>query len=91
MGQNMSIQNSEIGDYVYPRVINWGDIMEDIATNGMTYSDVSKCLGIAGATIQGWRTGSEPRHSSGGALLLVHARICGRELTKLRVAEAGFK
>ena len=84
----MSILISEIDDYVYPRFINWIQVTKDIAEHGLTYNGISQCMGVGYSTLQRWRTGSEPCHSSGSALLLIHAKYCGGELTKQRVAEA---
>ena len=89
MGQALSIHIKEQQiEYVYPRVLDWSNIMADIADNGCSYSDVSKILGVGWPTVQRWRTGSEPGHSKGTALLLIHARYCGQDLTKQRVSEA---
>jgi len=77
-------------EYVYPRVLNWSQIMHDIADNGCSYSEVSKILGVGWSTVQRWRTGSEPGHSIGTALLMIHAKYAGQDLTKQRVSEAEF-
>jgi len=84
----MSVRINEIDDYVYPREIDWAQITLDISQHGMTYSGISKCLGVGWSTVQRWRKGAEPRTSFGNALLLVHARTCGGELTRQRVGEA---
>jgi len=85
----MSIHKiAQIDDYVYPRIINWVQITRDIAEHGLNYNGICTCLGATWSTVQRWRTGSEPSHSKGSALLLIHAKYCGAELTKQRVSEA---
>ena len=85
------MSTSEIDDYVYPRVINWAQITKDIADHGMPYSSISRCMGVGWSTLQKWRKGSEPSVSFGTALLLIHARQCGGELTEQRVSEAEIR
>jgi hypothetical protein len=83
---SIQLQDTPI-EYVYPRVLNWAQIMRDIADNGLTYSSVSKTLGVGWSTVSRWRTGSEPQHSIGCAILLLHAKYCGQDLTRQRVSE----
>jgi hypothetical protein len=84
----MSIHYSErVEEYIYPRILDWAQIMRDIADH-ISYTQVANILGVGWSTVQRWRTGSEPRHSMGSALLMVHAKYCGSDLTRQRVAEA---
>ena len=75
-------------EYVYPRVIDWSQVMRDIADSGVNYNRVARILGVGWSTVQRWRTGSEPGHAIGSSILVIHARYCGAELTKQRVLEA---
>ena len=75
-------------EYVYPRRVNWVQVIEDIYNAGINYNQISKQLGVGWSTVQGWRNGNEPRHSTGSSLLLIHTRACGSALTKQRVLEA---
>ena len=84
-------KHQDVEDYIYPRVINWIRVIDDIREHGGTYSTICKILGLSWSTLQGWRTGCEPRHSTGSSLLLIHAKYCGTELTKQRVLEAELK
>ena len=75
-------------EYVYPRTINWVTIIEDIKDSGISYSSISRIMGVSWSTLQWWRTGTELKHSAGSGLLLVHTKHCGAELTKQRILEA---
>lgn len=81
----MSIQ---VDDYVFPREINWIQIIEDIKAEYGTYSCIAKALGVEWSTVQGWRQGCEPRFTNGSGLLMIHAKICGGKRTQQRIAEA---
>lgn len=76
-------------EYIYPRVINWAQVVEDIKDNGLNYFGITRVLGVSWGCVQGWRTkGTEPRHSVGSSLLLIHAKVCGNTLTQQRINEA---
>ncbi len=85
----MSIHARQLDyDYVYPRKIDFVQIIEDIKDYAGTYSVISEVLGTGWSTLQRWRKGAEPGFTSGTGLLMVHAQICGPELTQQRVEEA---
>jgi hypothetical protein len=89
MGIEMSTQLSmDQGDYIYPREINWVQVIEDIRNATGSYSIICKKMGTGWSTLQRWRTGSEPRFADGSGLLLIHAQHCGQAQTKQRVMEA---
>lgn len=73
-------------EYIYPRMLDWAQIMRDLYEH-ITYNEVAKILGVNWGNVQRWRTGSEPGYSKGSAILLLHARCCGGELTKQRILE----
>lgn len=75
-------------EYLYERSIDWPQVIEDIRGNGLKYSDIGKILGVEWSTLQGWRSGCEPRYRSGANILLLHASQCGLELMKQRAMEA---
>ena len=75
-------------EYIYPRVIDWNQVVEDIHAAGLNYFGITRVLGVSWGCLQGWRRGHEPRHSTGSSLLLIHAKLCGPDLTQQRVNEA---
>ncbi len=83
----MSIHSQQVED-VFPRIMDWPKVIEDIKATGLTYSAIANTIGAGWSTFQRYREGGEPRHSVGSSILLVHSRHCGIELTKPRVAEA---
>jgi len=76
------------GDYIYPREIDFVQVIEDIKQAAGSYSVVCRTLGIEWSTLQRWRKGSQPRFREGSGLLLMHAQQCGTEQTQQRVLEA---
>lgn len=77
-------------DYIYPRTVDWVRVLEDLPEHGMTYSAACRQLGVAWSTLTKWRHGSEPGWSKGSAVLQLHAKVCGAELTKQRIQEASI-
>lgn len=75
-------------DYVYPAVINWRDVLNDLRDAGYSGYRIAALLGKEWSTVQGWNEGKEPRHSSGVALLTLHTRYCGAQATQKRQSEA---
>ena len=75
-------------DYIDPRVINWSRVIQDVTECGTTYWDMCQTLDIPWSTFNRYRHGTEPKHSIGSAILLMHSRICGGRLTQQRIIEA---
>ena len=74
--------------FLYPRIIDWTSIVSDMYTKGVSYWDMCLALDIPWSTFSNYRKGSEPKHSTGSAILLMHSKVCGIDLTKQRIAEA---
>ena len=78
-------------EYVYPRRVNWVQVIEDIREAGLNYSQMCKLGGFNWSTFQRWREGAELKHSDGSCMLQLHTKYCGTALTKQRVLEAEQK
>ncbi len=74
--------------YIYPRRVDFQQLIEDIVGTGMSYFGIARAMGVSWSTLQKWRKGSEPRHSTGSALLGLHRQICGTEINQQRITEA---
>lgn len=77
-----------VAEYVYPLVMPWGAIVDDLYRRGYTDYRIGQILGVDAATVGAWHKGSEPRHSFGEALIELHTKVCGEALTKERLKEA---
>lgn len=76
-------------DYVYPTVLPWADIFSDLTGAGCSPYRVSTLIGESWSTVQRWVPGDiEPRDSRSRAILELHSRYCGVELTLQRLMEA---
>lgn len=71
-----------------PLEIKWNVLINDIRRKGFTYQQQYDILGKPQSTFSQWISGSDPRFSSGCALLILHQKVCGEELTRKRIAEA---
>jgi hypothetical protein len=75
---------------IYPKRLDWRRILEDMRERGTSIYQAAKILGKPETTVQSWyrlKYPSEPSYSHGAAVLLLHARICGEDLTKRRCNE----
>jgi len=79
----------KLSELVYPRKIPWGSIFSDLYHIGVTPAQMSELLGVGCSTLQKWRNGTEPKHSVGVSILIIHTRYCGEDVTNQRVTEAG--
>lgn len=73
---------------VYPVVLPWPRIFEDMKERGLAYTKQAASVGAPWSTFQRWLDGEvEPRHSCATAFLELHTKVCGAELTRLRLKE----
>ena len=72
---------------VYPVVLDWIQILEDLNQKGITTYHLSQELGYTFSTVQRWASGSEPRESAGRAILEYHRQLCGEHLTNQRIKQ----
>ncbi len=75
-----------MGD-INPKRLDWRRIISDLKSRGVSIYQAAKILGKPETTVQSWWVGHEPSHSNGAAVLLLHSKICGEELTKIRCNE----
>jgi len=69
--------------------INWDTIFKDLEKVGQVAYKIKNQLGVAWSTLDYWKTpGYEPKESIARALLEIHTRHCGIELTQRRIKEA---
>lgn len=73
---------------VFRHRISWTAVLSDLHTHGVTGYRVGALLGCGWSTVQRWRSGSEPGHSYGAALLELHERFCGKPMTQKRFIES---
>lgn len=75
-----------MGD-IYPKRLDWKRILEDLKERGTSIYQAAKILGRPETTVQSWVKGHEPSYSNGASVLLLHSKVCGEELTKIRCNE----
>lgn len=73
---------------VYPLVIDWKRCLDELRKEGWTPYRVANHLGADPPTVYNWESGSEPRHSYGAALLVLHRTICGLQCSEKLYSEA---
>ncbi len=72
--------------------INWRDIIEDnYNIGGLPYTHQALAIGKEWSTLQRWLHGSQPSFAAGMALLALHSRQCGHEMTLQRLREGPIK
>jgi hypothetical protein len=77
-------------EYVYRSVLPWRKIFDDMKDRGCAYSRQASMIGLEWSSYQRFvKDGVEPRHSIGAAILELHTKLCGAELTRLRQTEGG--
>lgn len=67
--------------------LDWPRILQDMKDRGTSIYQAAKILGRPETTVQSWCKGHEPSYSNGAAILLLHSKVCGEELTKNRCNE----
>ena len=72
---------------IYPRKVDWQQILNDMKQAGMAYSAQATALGKEWSTFQRWMEGSELKYGDGTALLRLHMAVCGESLTIQRLNE----
>lgn len=75
-------------DYIYPTMLPWRTIFNDLASARCSPYRVACLIGYSWSTVQRWYyDGVEPRESAARAILELHKRFCGEELTEKRKQE----
>lgn len=75
-------------EIAYPVVIDWTRLMTELRAAGWTPYKVAITLCTDHPTAYSWEKGSEPRHSYGAALLVLHRNVCGLEASTKLHSEA---
>lgn len=76
-------------DYVYPTVLPWRSIFNDLHNAGCSPYRLSLLIGRGWSTVQRWvYDGIEPRESYARAILMIHSRYCGEQATQKRLQES---
>jgi hypothetical protein len=79
---------ADIVELAYPVLIDWKRCLAELRTEGWTPYRVAHHLGADPPTVYSWEQGSEPRHSYGAALLVLHRTICGIEYSEKLYSDA---
>lgn len=72
---------------VYTIQLDWAQITRDIKAAGVPYTQQAFALGKQFSTLQTWMQGGEPEFRNGCALLVLHRKVCGPQLTLKRLME----
>ena len=72
---------------IYPVHIHWSTIISDIADAGVIPYHQAQSINVSWSTFQRWKNGSTPAFDTGHALLILHSKTCGIELTQKRLEE----
>jgi hypothetical protein len=67
--------------------IDWKTIIEDMKHRDYPYSKQAEAIGRGWSSFQGIMRGCSPRFADGHALLILHAKVCGTQLTEKRFIE----
>lgn len=74
------------------RRVDWFRVLADLQYLGLTNIDVSSRLDIPRRTVGGWKSGQEPRHVDGDALLDLWCEVTGKSRHMRPMCEmAGFR
>ena len=74
---------------VFPINPDWSVIIADMKEMGLSYSRQARAIGKEQSGVQCYyQEGVPPRFPEAHALLILHSKICGIELTRKRLEEA---
>ncbi|MBA5203078.1 hypothetical protein H2Y57_05175 [Pectobacterium aroidearum] len=63
--------------------IDWFRVITDITRTGMATHHVARELGVSKSAVLGWKSGAEPKHGDGEALLALWCKTTGFERAKV--------
>lgn len=79
----MSTIGSTFHDITLPQ---WKEIYQDLRNVGCNESQLAYLLNKERSTVQYWfERCAEPKYSEGCAIIAIHTKYCGEQLTKIRL------
>lgn len=60
---------------------DWFRILTDLQYSGYPHTRVCAVIDVSPATLRGWKSGSEPAHNYGHALLELWTEVTGKPIT----------
>ena len=88
MFQKVTPLKYDTTDYAYTYPINWDQIFRDINRTGICNARLCQLIGKRYSSLQRWLEGTEPKEHVARAILTIHARYCGENLTRQRIEES---
>jgi len=77
---------------ICPLRVNWSQVILDMKSAGKPYIRQALDIGLEASTLRRWLEGTaEPGFSNGHALLILHSKVCGIEMTQMRLLESKQK
>jgi hypothetical protein len=73
---------------ITPLNVNWVTLIHDMKERGISFLKQSESIGEEWPTFQRWLRGGGTRFHNGHALLILHSKVCGIELTQKRIMES---
>lgn len=67
--------------------VDWLTIAKDINERGMPFTHQANAIGKSWSTMQEWLNGCQPSFPYGHAFLVLHAKVCGADMTLKRLSE----
>ncbi|MGM0512975.1 MAG: hypothetical protein ACQER3_09855 [Pseudomonadota bacterium] len=56
----------------------WFRVITDLNRRSLSTQEIAKELGVSKSAVLGWKTGSEPRHGDGEALIALWCQVTGK-------------
>jgi len=70
---------------IEPANMNWALLIEDMRSREIPIGKQAEMLNTSYSTLQRYWQGSEPGFSTGHAILILHSKICGINITQQRL------
>ncbi|WP_447907841.1 hypothetical protein [Serratia fonticola] len=61
----------------------WFRVITDLNRRSLSTQEIANELGVSKSAVLGWKTGSEPRHGDGEALIALWCQVTGLDKKKL--------
>lgn len=63
--------------------VDWFRVLTELKRHGIAHSGIRGAIGIPESTLQGYKTGSEPKHVDGERLIEFWCQVTGRTRAEL--------